>query len=71
MIDAKGIEQVIPHRGNMRLVDEIIEVTDTHAVGKKYVRDDEFWCAVIFQTNRLCPVYYRLRHWRKLRVFWL
>ena len=55
MIDAKGIEQVIPHRGNMRLVDEIVEVTDTHAIGRKYVRDNEFWCAGHFPGKPIMP----------------
>lgn len=55
MIDAKEIEQIIPHRGNMRLVDEIREYTDTSAVGVKYVRDDEFWCAGHFPNNPIMP----------------
>ena len=32
MIDAKEIESVIPHRGDMRLVDEIREYNDTSAL---------------------------------------
>lgn len=55
MIDAKGIESVIPHRGNMRMVDEIRELTETNAVGIKYVRDDEFWCAGHFPGNPIMP----------------
>ena len=55
MIDAKGIEAIIPHRGNMRLVDEIREYTDTSAVGIKYVRDDEFWCDGHFPGNPIMP----------------
>lgn len=55
MIDAKGIEAVIPHRGNMRLVDEIREYSDTSAVGVKYVRDDEFWCAGHFPGKPIMP----------------
>ncbi|MBP5707632.1 MAG: 3-hydroxyacyl-ACP dehydratase FabZ [Alphaproteobacteria bacterium] len=55
MIDVKGIESVIPHRGNMRLVDEIREITDTTAVGIKYVRDDEFWCAGHFPGKPIMP----------------
>ena len=43
--DIKEIEKVIPHRGDMRMVDEIREYSDSSAVGVKYVRDDEFWCA--------------------------
>ena len=55
MYDAKQIESVIPHRGNMRLVDEILEYSDTHSVGVKYVRDDEFWCAGHFPGNPIMP----------------
>jgi len=55
MIDAKGIEAVIPHRGNMRLVDEIREITETSVVGIKYVRDDEFWCAGHFPGKPIMP----------------
>ena len=55
MIDARGIEGVIPHRGNMRMVDEIREFTPTSAVGIKYVRDDEFWCAGHFPGKPIMP----------------
>ena len=55
MFDAKEIEKVIPHRGHMRLVDEIRECSDTSAVGIKYVRDDEFWCAGHFPDKPIMP----------------
>lgn len=55
MIDAKEIEKIIPHRGNMRLVDEIREYNETSAVGIKYVRDDEFWCDGHFPGNPIMP----------------
>lgn len=55
MVDAKGIEKVIPHRGHMRLVDEIREFTDKTAVGIKHVRDDEFWCAGHFPSRPIMP----------------
>ena len=55
MIDAKEIEQIIPHRGNMRMVDEIREYNDTSAGGVKCVRDDEFWCAGHFPGNPIMP----------------
>ncbi|MBR4860417.1 MAG: 3-hydroxyacyl-ACP dehydratase FabZ [Alphaproteobacteria bacterium] len=55
MIDAKEIETIIPHRGHMRLVDEIREFSDTSAVGIKYVRDDEFWCAGHFPEKPIMP----------------
>ena len=55
MFDAKEIEKVIPHRGHMRLVDEIRECGETSAVGIKYVRDDEFWCAGHFPDKPIMP----------------
>ena len=55
MIDARGIEGVIPHSGNMRMVDEIREFTPTSAVGIKYVRDDEFWCKGHFPVKPIMP----------------
>ena len=55
MIDAKEIEKIIPHRGDMRLVDAILEFNDSSAVGVKYVRDDEFWCAGHFPGNPIMP----------------
>lgn len=55
MVDAKGIEQVIPHRGHMRLVDEIREYNENSGVGIKYVRDDEFWCAGHFPDRPIMP----------------
>ena len=55
MIDSKGIENIIPHRGNMRLVDEIREYNDTSGVGIHHVRDDEFWCAGHFPDKPIMP----------------
>lgn len=55
MVDTKGIEAVIPHRGDMRLVDEIREFTATTAVGIKYVRDNEFWCRGHFPAKPIMP----------------
>jgi len=55
MIDAAGIEKIIPHRGHMRLIDEIREYNDTSGVGIKYVRDDEFWCAGHFPGKPVMP----------------
>ena len=55
MINTAGVESVIPHRGNMRMVDEIRELTETSAVGIKYVRDDEFWCAGHFPGTPIMP----------------
>lgn len=55
MINTTEIEKVIPHRGHMRLIDEIREFSDTSAVGIKYVRDDEFWCAGHFPDKPIMP----------------
>jgi len=55
MIDVKGIENIIPHRGSMRLIDEIRECKDTSGVGVHYVRDDEFWCAGHFPDRPIMP----------------
>jgi len=42
---AQEIEQINPHRGDMRLLDGIIHISDDRqqAVAFKQVRDDEFW----------------------------
>lgn len=55
MIDAKEIEKVIPHRGDMRLIDEIRTYDDTSGVGIHHVRDNEFWCAGHFPGNPIMP----------------
>lgn len=55
MIDAQGIEKVIPHRGDMRMIDEIREYDDHHGVGVHYVRDNEFWCAGHFPGDPIMP----------------
>ena len=55
MVDSNGIEKVIPHRGYMRLVDEIREYTDTTAIGIKHVGHDEFWCAGHFPAKPIMP----------------
>lgn len=55
MIDAKGIEQIIPHRGDMRLIDEIREYDEHHGVGIHYVRNNEFWCAGHFPGQPIMP----------------
>jgi 3-hydroxyacyl-[acyl-carrier-protein] dehydratase len=54
-IDAAGIEKVIPHRFDMRMIDEIREYNSEMGVGIKYIRDDEFWCAGHFPGNPIMP----------------
>lgn len=55
MIDAKQIEAVIPHRGDMRLIDEIREYSENAGVGIHFVRGDEFWCAGHFPNDPIMP----------------
>ncbi len=55
MIDAAAIEKIIPHRGDMRLIDEIRETSGNSGVGIHYVRDDEFWCAGHFPDKPVMP----------------
>ena len=55
MIDAKGIEKIIPHRCDMRLIDEIREIEETSGVGIHHVRPDEFWCAGHFPGEPIMP----------------
>lgn len=55
MIDTAGVEKIIPHRGDMRMIDAIREYDSTSGVGIKYVRDDEFWCAGHFPGQPVMP----------------
>lgn len=55
MINAQEIEKVIPHRGAMRLIDEIREVTDMTAIGIKHVSNNEFWCDGHFPGKPVMP----------------
>lgn len=54
-VDVKGVEQITPHRGDMRLIDGIREFNETSAVGIHNVRDDEFWCSGHFPTSPVMP----------------
>ena len=55
MITATEIEKIIPHRGDMRLIDEVASFTDTTAVGIKNVTDHEFWCPGHFPVKPIMP----------------
>lgn len=56
-MDTAAIEAVIPHRGHMRLLDEVIWLGSTahEALGVKHVRDDEFWVAGHVPGRPLLP----------------
>ncbi len=49
------IEKIIPHRGDMLLIDEVREFNTDSAVGIHNVHDGEFWCAGHFPTNPIMP----------------
>ncbi|MCL2331146.1 MAG: 3-hydroxyacyl-ACP dehydratase FabZ [Proteobacteria bacterium] len=54
-ITKQGIEEIIPHRGDMLMIDEIREYDETSGIGIKRVRGDEFWCAGHFPGNPIMP----------------
>ncbi|MDR0448977.1 MAG: 3-hydroxyacyl-ACP dehydratase FabZ [Rickettsiales bacterium] len=51
----KEIEDIIPHRGTMLLLDGAKNMTKTSATGLHNVRDDEFWCCGHFPGNPVMP----------------
>ncbi|MCA9568472.1 MAG: 3-hydroxyacyl-ACP dehydratase FabZ [Myxococcales bacterium] len=52
----EAVEALLPHRGHMLMVDEIVEIQPgERAVARKYVRDDEFWCAGHFPGRPILP----------------
>ena len=55
--DTAAVERIIPHRGDMRLLDGVIHVNEdwSEAVGVKEVRDDEFWVAGHVPGRPLMP----------------
>lgn len=55
--DGEGIERVIPHRGDMRLLDRVIWMSDNHqlAVGVREVRSGEFWESGHFPQKPMFP----------------
>jgi 3-hydroxyacyl-[acyl-carrier-protein] dehydratase len=55
MINKNEIMKVIPHRGNMLLVDEIREANENSGVGIRHVRNDEFWVDGHFPGKPIMP----------------
>lgn len=55
--DREGIAALIPHRGDMLLLDEIMWHNEdfTQAVARRYVRSDEFWCPGHVPTRPIMP----------------
>ena len=55
MITKSDIEKIIPHRGDMLLIDEVRECDEASGVAIRHVRGDEFWCAGHFPGNPIMP----------------
>lgn len=57
ILDGAAIEEIIPHRGAMRLVDGVVhlDLQTGLAAGYKDCRADEFWAAGHFPGNPLLP----------------
>jgi 3-hydroxyacyl-[acyl-carrier-protein] dehydratase len=55
--DTAAVEQALPHRGHMRLLDGVNYIDDQHihGIGFKDVRDDEFWVAGHIPGRPLMP----------------
>ena len=55
--DREGIGQLIPHRGDMLLLDEVLWHSDDYVTGvaKRAVQADEFWCAGHIPTHPVMP----------------
>ncbi|XVJ59869.1 MAG: hypothetical protein HEQ23_10875 [Tepidisphaera sp.] len=53
----EDIGKVIPHRGNMMLIDGILWHSPdfVRGIGVKNIRDNEFWCAGHFPDKALYP----------------
>ena len=55
IVKKQDIEKVIPHRGDMLLLDEVRQYNSETGIGVHYVKDDEFWCAGHFPNNPIMP----------------
>ena len=55
-LNKEEIMEIIPHRDPFLLIDEIVELEPgVRAVGKKYLRPDEFWFAGHFPQEPVQP----------------
>lgn len=55
LLDREQIKKVIPHREPFLLIDEIIEMADTRAVGVKYVDESEYYFRGHFPGRPIMP----------------
>ncbi|MBS0186960.1 MAG: hypothetical protein JSS51_02755 [Planctomycetes bacterium] len=56
-VSKQGLELVIPHRGNMALLDRVVWHTPDYCKGVAvhHARPDEFWCAGHFPPRPIMP----------------
>ena len=69
VMDVNRIRELLPHRYPFQLVDKVIEIGANYIVGVKGVTVNEPFFQDTSQKNLLCPVYCRLRRWRRLEDF--
>ena len=56
LLNKEQIMEIIPHRDPFLLIDEIVELEPgVRAVGKKYLRPDEFWFKGHFPQEPVQP----------------
>ncbi|MEQ8317684.1 MAG: 3-hydroxyacyl-ACP dehydratase FabZ family protein [Phycisphaerales bacterium] len=57
VLDTAGVERILPHRGQMRLIDRLVWHNEgyTKAVAARSVSDDEFWVAGHFPGKPMFP----------------
>lgn len=55
--DAAGVEKVLPHRGDMRLIDRIVWHNEgyTQAIAARTIKSDEFWVPGHFPSKPMFP----------------
>ncbi|MBN1405646.1 MAG: UDP-3-O-[3-hydroxymyristoyl] N-acetylglucosamine deacetylase [Candidatus Omnitrophica bacterium] len=55
LMNKKQIEQILPHRDPFLLIDEILQMSDTSAVGIKYVNEKEYYFKGHFPGRPIMP----------------
>lgn len=57
LLDREALQECIPHRGAMQLLDSIVWVSEdqTAAVGHRMTRSDEFWVEGHFPSRAMFP----------------
>jgi 3-hydroxyacyl-[acyl-carrier-protein] dehydratase len=55
MVNQEEIKKIIPHRGDMLLLDEVRDYNDHSGVGIHYVKPTEFWCDGHFPSKPIMP----------------